>query len=120
MSDKISLEKFKAWLEGVEEMQPEDWHPDAVQWRKIREKIDLINEVKSVAASPVVQRSVQPQIVPVDEFEVIPSATKRLTTIPPPEYGAPRGPVGGFDPNGPPVKTPTIDTSTQPYKSSFT
>jgi hypothetical protein len=123
MSEKISLEKFKAWLEGVEEMQPEDWHPDATQWKKIREKIDLINDVKTVAQAPVstpqIQHRTVHQPVVVEDIDIIPSTQSRLSKEPPPEYGRPRGPVGGFDPNGPPVKTPIIDTSDKPYSSSF-
>lgn len=41
---KISLREFRAWLQGVEELQPEDWHPDHEQWKKIRNKIDNIVE----------------------------------------------------------------------------
>ena len=40
----ISLDRFKSWLEGVEEMQDADWHPTAQQWRTIRDKFDLIRE----------------------------------------------------------------------------
>ena len=31
--------EFMAWLEGVESMQPEDWVPNAEQWKLIREMI---------------------------------------------------------------------------------
>jgi len=41
---KISLLEFRAWLEGVEELQPSDWSPSAEQWKLIREKIKLIKE----------------------------------------------------------------------------
>lgn len=39
-----SLAFFKAWLEGVEEMQGEDWTPNAEQWRRIREKLMAIED----------------------------------------------------------------------------
>ena len=45
----ITLEKFKAWLEGVEEMQDDGWVPTVVQWTKIREKIELIEEQPTVS-----------------------------------------------------------------------
>lgn len=39
---KYTLNEFKAWLEGIEEIQPDDWCPDLPQWRMIREKISAI------------------------------------------------------------------------------
>ena len=47
------MEQFKAWLEGVEEMQEEGWHPTASQWQTIRAKFDLIAEPKPPAPAPV-------------------------------------------------------------------
>ena len=48
MTDKktktITLENFRSWLEGVEEMQEEDWVPSAAQWKTIRKKIDSIEK----------------------------------------------------------------------------
>lgn len=41
---KISLAEFKAWLEGVEDLQEDDWSPSKVQWEKIRQKIESIDE----------------------------------------------------------------------------
>ncbi len=41
--DKISLEQFRSWLQGVEDMQPDDWIPNAEQWKRIREKIDQVD-----------------------------------------------------------------------------
>jgi hypothetical protein len=41
---KQTLSEFRAWLNGVEELQPEDWAPDATQWKLIREKINNIVE----------------------------------------------------------------------------
>jgi len=41
---KYTLAEFKAWLEGIEEIQPTTWHPDLDQWRMIREKIGAIVE----------------------------------------------------------------------------
>ena len=63
----ITLIEFRAWLEGVEELQPASWHPDATQWKLIRSKIDSIiieKEVKEVhvpAAAPVQPRPVAMQ-----------------------------------------------------------
>jgi hypothetical protein len=40
----ISLTEFKAWLQGIEEMQPADWAPNAEQWTKIKQKISSIED----------------------------------------------------------------------------
>lgn len=38
----ISISEFKQWLAGVEDMQEDGWVPDAVQWAKIRAKVELL------------------------------------------------------------------------------
>jgi hypothetical protein len=42
----LTMNEFKMWLTGVEEMQPADWTPDASQWKKIREKLNLVIETQ--------------------------------------------------------------------------
>ena len=37
-----TLNEFKAWLEGVEELQDANWSPNRSQWLKIRARIDNI------------------------------------------------------------------------------
>jgi len=41
---KITMMEFRAWLQGVEEMQPAGWCPDETQWKVIREKINTIKD----------------------------------------------------------------------------
>ena len=48
---KQTLAEFRAWLDGIEELQPETWAPDATQWALIREKINNITEPKPDAAT---------------------------------------------------------------------
>ena len=48
---KQTLAEFRAWLDGIEELQPETWAPDATQWNLIREKINNITEPKPDAAT---------------------------------------------------------------------
>lgn len=50
----ITLDQFRSWLQGVEDMQTDDWAPTSEQWRVIREKIDLIvgPDESMVAAVP--------------------------------------------------------------------
>jgi hypothetical protein len=63
----ITVQEFKAWLSGVEDMQGEDWHPSAEQWAKIRSKIFSIKDTSSQqqgepggAPSGPVKRGVDP------------------------------------------------------------
>jgi len=62
----ITFDHFKAWLEGIEELQDEEWTPNASQWRKIREKISSIQIPSIVTYSPNtnVQYSPTPQNFP--------------------------------------------------------
>jgi len=43
----ITLRDFRAWLQGVEDMQEEEWTPTAEQWKRIRHKINLISVTDS-------------------------------------------------------------------------
>lgn len=43
---RITLSEFRAWLQGVEELQTAGWSPNAEQWKLIRDKIDAIVESK--------------------------------------------------------------------------
>lgn len=130
MSEKeeITLDKFKAWLEGVEEMQDDNWFPTAVQWNKIREKIDLIGDglngyvpVQVARQQPAVQQNmvVPPQSALDDGYH--PISEGHTQADPPSEYGRPNGPTSSFtgEPGAPPVTTPNIDTSESGYSSSF-
>jgi len=47
-----TLALFKAWLSGIEEMQGEDWVPNAEQWKRIKEKLFEIEEAPVVEATP--------------------------------------------------------------------
>jgi len=61
---KLSLVEFRAWLSGVEEMQSTGWVPSDVQWKLIRDKIDLIVEIQQQQAQPQRQPQHQPQRQP--------------------------------------------------------
>lgn len=63
----ISLERFKSWLEGVEEMQEDGWHPSAAQWKTIRDKFDLIREEETAPA--VVNNVVAPAPIPLPIYQ---------------------------------------------------
>ncbi len=64
---KITLNEFHAWLEGVEELQPDGWSPDADQWELIRNKIMNIVEaepeyIEVPVASPAPAPAPMPQM----------------------------------------------------------
>ena len=113
----ITIREFRCWLQGVEEMQEEDWVPSKAQWTKIRQKIDTIQDAPSTTTLPA-KEGTYPRsgvIVPVDDSAVqlqagpvIPAGPSNLIVPPrsaPSLLGQP--------------KTPDIDTSTKQYESSF-
>ena len=114
---KQSLGEFKAWLSGVEEMQPESWSPDLSQWRKIRDKIDNIEEIaqsfNSGGAGPS-RESQEParQVVirPEGPSLMNPAAIASLATTPPSFMSG----DGSSK-----AKTPNIDTSGGGYTSGL-
>ena len=134
MSNKetpLTIAQFKAWLEGVEEMQESDWIPNDVQWKKIREKIGkLCNDLQN--AAPVVN---QPQQVFRSANPGVPNQTQYVPPIAFPEIPTPmvavvqssgdqvqpsslqmRAPASSVEQT---IKTPNIDTSNGGYKSQF-
>ena len=48
-----TLAEFRAWLEGVEELQDENWSPNKSQWDLIREKINNIVIINQPAPMPM-------------------------------------------------------------------
>lgn len=73
---KISFQEFKAWLQGVEEMQDEGWTPTAVQWKKIKDKLEQID---FSITRPTQQSYEQPINI---AFQ--PPASRMQDTMPPP------------------------------------
>lgn len=55
--NNLTIDQFKAWLEGVEDMQGKDWVPDKEQWKKIRTKIKQLTENQTI---PTLQESIIP------------------------------------------------------------
>lgn len=84
---KISLIEFKAWLDGIEEMQPEGWSPNAEQWKTIRNKFDLIEIPKEKKVN--------------NQSQIAPAPTRPLPRRP--SIPAPP-PVGGGIPESIPVE----------------
>ena len=114
---KTYLTEFKAWLEGVEEMQDDDWVHNPEQWKKIRGKIESLEEEPP---APVVNNpasyspSAIPQFPPAEShFDnvVLQTAPKEQIVMNP---DAPIAKEANI-----PVKAPDIDTSKGDYKSAF-
>ena len=124
LNEVISLNDFKAWLQGVEDMQDDGWVPSAVQWKKIRMKIDQVGASPLPVASPMfptyppnVRGGIEPvygaQSAPVSSLNIpIPTPTPgaRVST-----FMAPPPPPQHFDS----PKTPDIDTSSGNYSAPF-
>lgn len=132
---KTSVREFKAWLSGVEEMQPLDWVPDASQWKVIRAKIDTITEEQQSGA--VVNAAVQPfagrpemakESTPAKVTGSKPTVKRVVDQSAPPTPPAGTVAMAGMKPDRAPplietpdgkIKTPDIDTSKAGYKSPF-
>jgi hypothetical protein len=123
----ISIQEFKAWLEGVEEMQGSTWIPDAKQWKRIRQKINQIHETidsqQQYSSLPTTNMSGVGENIVIPK---IPSSFERsrISNLPPTPSStiipAHNSLQRNLSPDGSEkVKTPDIDTSKSEYVSSF-
>lgn len=136
--ETVTLSMFKSWLEGVEEMQGDDWTPTSTQWKRIREKIDTIENEPGThqVATPNKVVTQRPRVsAPVPTF--LPQSNDVLPVFPEVPSGIPSSaanvmqtgngsiPLQPVNPMlrepqpGQANKTPDIDTSTGQYESSF-
>ena len=139
---EYTLTEFKAWLEGIEEMQPADWAPDVRQWKTIREKLlNIVEEVVEVEvpapvqpqqvtapAGPVLHRQTAPPAGPAPAMGPPVNAPSALANIEVPESDmtpAAKAALKGnlpsemiTSPDGK-TKTSDIDTSNGTYESTF-
>lgn len=127
MSNKdetLTIAQFEAWLEGVEEMQPDDWTPSEAQWKRIRAKIaklceDMEKQPLHGHHVPNVGVPVVPQYPthnPRVSDHVHPSTLVDVAVTPSP--AVPHKPLGAQT-SSVTVKTPDIDTSNGAYVSNF-
>jgi hypothetical protein len=122
---KITVKEFKMWLEGVEEMQTEDWIPDARQWARIREKIACISEGETPVQQPSPAHagmggSVQSgQVFQTPQLPARPAGPSMMPAAPRPTNLQLQGPFANPESPQMPVRTPNIDTQGKPYESSF-
>jgi hypothetical protein len=119
---QITVKDFKNWLEGVIEMQDDDWVPDARQWNRILGKIYDISDSTLVVPAQNIYTP-RPQV---NEQHFISPVSPTAFDYAQPSQSGLSAPVIANNPTGPfardqceiPVKTPDIDT-TNGYKSTF-
>jgi len=122
---KQTLKEFKAWLQGVEELQADNWSPNREQWQLIRAKIDGIVEEKQIVEKVVqTTQHVQPMVSSNVPVQGVPP----MIPPPPPTGGIPVAEIemtpaakALLNPavNGGKVKTPDVDTSDGNITSPF-
>jgi hypothetical protein len=110
---QLTVSEFLMWLEGVEEMQGDDWFPNDQQWQKIRQKINNIATAHNAPVQPVVYREAvvqhQDQNIPSREIPVQ-RAGGGLSNVQPVAQNMNPLFADAENPNSP-VRTPNIDTS---------
>lgn len=115
-TNDITVKEFKMWLEGVIEMQDEDWIPDARQWAKILGKIYDISD--GVQVTPPKHHQVEEsysQFVPrigIDNYPTTPLqyAASGLGHVAPVVQH--NSALFANENGNVPTRTPNIDTST--------
>lgn len=126
---KLSLNEFRAWLSGVEEMQPEDWTPNANQWRTIRSKIEEVIDVPAqrqrIVDDEYYEERPRGPIRPAgpSAFNAGQSSMAAAPTALAVETNLVAVPgsnePGGVRSGGLKIKTPNIDTSNTQYVAAF-
>lgn len=122
--DMVTVREFKMWLSGIESMNSDNWHPNKLQWKKIREKIELIAD--GIPTTFPAYHMPQ-QFAPVDQGYMATTSSSEFvntaSSILPTDGGVRSISSQGLfaNPDAPSlaVKTPNIDTSTGEYKSAF-
>lgn len=113
-TEHITINEFKMWLMGVEEMQDDGWCPTPQQWAKIRNRIDMLADDVRPPVGPVNR-------VPVDNraLATLPQTSALAGVTPPSRPPLQYTPERFAGPAPDLVRTPDIDTTVAPYESSF-
>ena len=119
---QITVKEFRMWLEGVIEMQDDNWIPDARQWNKILGKIYDIADNTAISVNTYVPQQYNHNPAP-----FIPAPMPRGDN----DYMMAQPGLGGVpvtasygssllagDQGNIPVKTPSVD-STNGYDTPF-
>jgi len=126
---KQTLKEFRAWLEGVEELQPDNWAPNREQWARIRARIDGIKEepVAKTTPAPTPAANITNQPAPAPVIQPFYQQPPASLMAPAPASSIPAGEIEispaarqMLDPGpGGKAKTPDIDTSDGNVESPF-
>lgn len=95
----IDVDTFKSWLQGVEDMQGADWCPSLEQWRKIRQKIEMLESPDELPTAP-----------PAPVYPTFPPGVRGVPLPMPVEGGSiqgPQNPGAFFNPAPPPSSLDT-------------
>jgi hypothetical protein len=115
--NKLSVREFMSWLSGVEEMQDEGWTPTGTQWKRIRDKINLIDDTPA-PTSRVVAPSQPDSGRPTTFGPTAPPVYTPSNMVANPAADLAGKPFLPEQP-GQPARTPSIDTSSGIYGSPF-
>ena len=116
---KLTLSEFRAWLQGVEELQSDEWCPNLEQWRLIRDKINgIVTEKVVVETTPVVNRPHYQQPTNVNPA-ALPAPAPAVGGVPVADVAMSSAASEMLNPGGAAAKTPDIDTSDGNVNSSF-
>lgn len=91
-TEGIDVDTFKSWLQGVEDMQDVDWFPNLDQWKKIRQKIQQLEEPEELPVQ-VSGPNLNPQFPQFPQFPQHPAFTPTSQ----PMYRAPATPPTSLD-----------------------
>lgn len=122
----VSISEFEAWLQGVEDMQDDDWIPSDKQWKKIRSKINKLcksanmSNVKSEPGGKYSNSINAPEATNSGALDVphqgIQQSSLLINDVPPEQHSPTRfNPI--MDDNAL-VETPDLEASAL-YKSTF-
>lgn len=117
----VTAVELKTFIDAVEfAADAENWVPSPRQWTRIRDMIDRLEETATTPAA-IAQAPQHYMQIPTADAQI--SYGPRGMGVPQggmmQPQGLPQGvPFAGSTPQIP-VKTPDIDTLTQPYKSTF-
>ncbi len=114
----MTLREFKMWLQGVEEMQPDDWSPDSNQWAKIREKINQLDDTP-VQETINNSQSFYPESRYAEPSQLNQTFQSTVAIPPIPPVIAPPPNRAFMTGTGQPAQAPAIDTSNGQYNSLF-
>lgn len=128
-TESLTLNEFKMWLAGVEEMQSDDWTPSEAQWKKIRAKINVIVENRPLME---VSHTLPPAFHQPDSYgdpstnglaPIQPAFTSftidNVATPAASQQSQIIGPASAVNTGVPRTKTPDIDTSGGNYVTTF-